>query len=290
MLGTFVEVTMQDPRPEEILHALAEAAFQELSKVQSLMSFHEPASELSRLNESAHLRALQVHPWTREVIAEAIRLGEASGGIFDIAVAPHLMKWGLLPNSFPSRTTAPGSYRDIEIHSDGTVSFRRPLILDLGGIAKGFAVDKAAEMLTRDGVHQAVVNAGGDLRFIGAPPATLLVRNPRSPHDSFIPMYVQGAAAATSAPYFTTRRRFFRKINHFVHPKSRRAGSQDVSVTVFSHSCIHADALTKIVLLAPTPVWQNVLFYENARCTVLTRDGTKIRFPEVETLSQTCVI
>lgn len=272
MLGTFVEIGIQDARPEAALHLLAEDAFQEIARVQGLMSFHDPESELSRLNEGAHLRPLRVHAWTHEVIAEAIRLGDASNGIFDIAVAPRLIQWRLLPKKSESSGHG-GTYRDIELTADEHIRFRRPLTLDLGGIAKGFAVDKAIEALARAGVAQATVNAGGDLRFIGPIPEVIMIRDPQSPHGRLIPTPVFGPAAATSAPYFTHQRRFFRTINHLVDPFTRKPAAQNSSVTAFSHSCMHADALTKIVLLSSPAVWQKLLHQENAHCVIYSASG-----------------
>src|SRR6201995_943978 len=88
LLGTFVEISISDDRPEHALHALADIAFGRIARVQSLMSFHDASSELSRLNACGHLHPLPVNEWTYEVIAEAVRLGRVSDGVFDIAVAP----------------------------------------------------------------------------------------------------------------------------------------------------------------------------------------------------------
>src|SRR6187399_2421159 len=129
LLGTFVEISIHDDRPEHALHDLAEIAFGRIARVQSLMSFHDPASELSRLNACGHLHPLPVNEWTREVISEAVRIGRASEGVFDIAVASTLVQWGFLPRHTTQSKDESGTYRDIVLHRDGRVSFRQPLLL-----------------------------------------------------------------------------------------------------------------------------------------------------------------
>ncbi len=79
-----------------------------------------------------------------------------------------------------------GTYRDIILHRDGRISFRQQLLLDLSDIAKGFAVDKAAEFLVEAGVAQATINAGGNLRFIGDLPDVVALRDPRAPRERVI--------------------------------------------------------------------------------------------------------
>ncbi|MEZ0274155.1 MAG: FAD:protein FMN transferase, partial [Roseimicrobium sp.] len=126
LLGTFVEISLSDPDlPEHDLEDMADLAFGRIARVQSLMSFHDPSSELSRLNACGHLHPLPVNEWTREVIGEAVRLSRASEGIFDIA---------------SSAAEEEGNFRDIVMHRDGRVSFRRQLSLDLGIISRGYAV------------------------------------------------------------------------------------------------------------------------------------------------------
>lgn len=280
LLGTFVEITIRDERrPNHVLQDLAEIAFGRIARVQSLMSFHDPASELSRLNACGHLHPLPVNEWTCDVIREAIRIGRASEGVFDIAVAPTLVQWGFLPRHAAHGGEEKGTYRDIVLHRDGRVSFRRPLLLDLGGIAKGYAVDKAAELLAEQGVHQAVINAGGDLRFIGERPQSLPIRDPAAPQSAHLFAQVTAPAVATSAAYFANRRHHWRKVTHILHPRTRKPMRSNVSVSVFAQTCVQADALTKVVLLDEPQAWQSLLTKENASALFVTSKGEMVRFP-----------
>lgn len=277
LLGTFVEISLTDDhQPVHVLQDLAEIAFGRIARVQSLMGFHDPSSELSRLNACGHLHPLPVNEWTREVIAEAARLGRASEGVFEIA-ASGLQSQGLQPATRKEEGTR--SFRDIVLHRDGRVSFRRPLHLDLSGVAKGFAVDKAAELLAEQGVQRAVINAGGDLRFIGARPPSLPVRDPAAPHSLHLFAQVTAPAVTSSSAHYANGRHHSRKVNHILHPRTRKPMRSNVSLSVFAQTCVQADALTKVVLLDEPRSWQALLVKENASALFVTAEGEMIRFP-----------
>src|ERR1700709_2669056 len=97
LLGTFVEITAEGPQSEERLHAEVNKAFDLIRFVQRLMSFHDPDSDVTRLNRCAHIAPLAVHPWTWHVLASAIKVSGETNGAFDITVAPKLVQWGYLP-------------------------------------------------------------------------------------------------------------------------------------------------------------------------------------------------
>ncbi len=142
LLGTVVEIAAAGG-PD--LDAAVEAAFAAVERVHRLMSFHDPASDVSRLNRDAGIRPVPVDAWTHEVIATAIDLQRGSNGAFDITVAPALQRLGLLP-ALDGRPAAEGRAAGdaIALLPGGLVRFRDPATrIDVGGIAKGFAVDRA---------------------------------------------------------------------------------------------------------------------------------------------------
>src|ERR1041385_2657632 len=146
------------------------AAFEAVATVHALMSFHETASDVSRLNREAHLHAVAVHPWTYEVLQAACELNHSSKGLFDIAVAPALQWMRLLPGVAPAPpyTMQQVTAGSLELLPGFEVRFRHPrLRIDLGGIAKGYAVDRAIAILQEQGIKAAIVNAGGDLAACG---------------------------------------------------------------------------------------------------------------------------
>jgi FAD:protein FMN transferase len=158
------------------VEASVAAAIVAVEQVQKRMSFHDPASELSELNRQASRRPVEVHPWIYAVLRRAKMISAASDGLFDVTVAPALMKAGVLPRLFDMPAATGGDWRDLELLPDNRVCFAKPLLLDLGGIAKGYAVDLAFHALRRGGCTQGSVNAGGDLRVCAAQPQLIHLR------------------------------------------------------------------------------------------------------------------
>ena len=153
------------------LNAGIDAAFEAVASVHRLMSFHEPDSDVSRLNRLASVHPVSVDPWTYEVLRIAVELHFRSRGAFDITIAPDLQALGLLPGLGEGSRDVPEarSANQVELLGDKMVRFAGPGIrIDLGGIAKGFAVDRALDALRGFGIVNGLVNAGGDLyRHLG---------------------------------------------------------------------------------------------------------------------------
>jgi thiamine biosynthesis lipoprotein len=248
LLGTFVEVTASGLAAAE-LNAAISAAFTKVEKIQNLMSAHDAGSELSLLNREAAAHPVTVSRETHEVLRRADNLASASGGAFDYTVAPLLARWGMLPA--PLKRKQFGSWRDVLLLRGRQVYFLQPLALDLGGIAKGFAVDQAIQTLRKHGVSAAVVNAGGDLRVLGEQPSWIHLRHPACPQVLAEKIQLRNAALATSSPCFTERNWRGRRVSHLVNSARRIAVAGAVSVTVRAQECWLADALTKVVLNAP---------------------------------------
>jgi FAD:protein FMN transferase len=139
-----------------------------------------------------------------------------------------------------------GSWRDIILEAAGRVRFRRPLLIDFGGIAKGFAVDRAVEILKRKRVMAAIVNAGGDLRVFGSASQVVHLRRPAEPKRAAGGVRLRERAMATSGIYFArTNRRGC--VNPILDARTGRAACDLISVTVGAANCVTADALTKVV-------------------------------------------
>jgi FAD:protein FMN transferase len=250
LLGTFVEIRASGV-PAPVLRAALEAAFGAVERVQRRMSFHEAGSDVSRLNREAARRAVQVDPWTHAVLRAARELHAETGGLFDVSVAPRLQRWGYLPETGgAARRAEPVTDQSaIALLPGDRVRFRKPLRVDLGGIAKGFAVDRAVEALRAAGVPAGFVNAGGDLRVFGSSPTTLHVRHPGAPGHVLPLLRIAEGAIATSACYHTRRRRAGRWVSPLVDPLRGRPCLRSASVSVQADTCLAADALTKIVML-----------------------------------------
>ena len=285
LLGTFVEITLEDHRSEAWLQQTASEGFGLIQSVQAMMSYHSPDSDVSRLNQCGHLTPLTVHPWTYQVMQKAVQLSIATEGAFDITQVPRLVAAGLLPPH--GRGQAPGEasrWSDIEFLKDGNmpqIFFRAPLKVDLGGIAKGFAVDKAIDFLSARGVTRAIVNAGGDLRVHGSDQMEISIRHPERPQSEMFPTRMLRPAVATSGAYFVRQRAGVSNANHIIHPRTGKMLRTSDSVSVFAPTCMEADALTKAVLLAPPLLWNQTLADHNSLALFITRKGEQVLYPSL---------
>ena len=244
-MGTLVHVRVSAADATAAQQAL-DAALAAVDRVERLMSFHDPQSELSRLNREAARAPQTVHPWTWAVLRRALRIAAASAGLFDITVAPLLVRKGLLPGSANASLQC-GNWRHIVLMSDCRVFLARPMLLDLGGIAKGFAVDRAIHELKRRGCTQGVVNAGGDLRRFGPLPHPVHLRR----RDGLVQVAeLRCGALATSAPHAAHAERLAQPLGSIFDPRSHRAWDANGAVLVAAPSCVIADALTKVAALA----------------------------------------
>jgi FAD:protein FMN transferase len=244
LLGTFVEISA-GARREALVRMGMTRAFDVIAEVQRLMSFHEAASDVSRLNRAAFCRPVRVHSWSWHVLARAQEFAVASRGAFDITIAPLLSMWGYLPIHYEGDSAA--SFRDIILLPGGLVRFARPLSIDLGGIAKGFAVDCAVEALRAEGVEAGTVNAGGDLRAFGDEAQQIHLRDPASPGRAAGVVSLQNRALATSGIYFSRKIHRGAPVSPLIDGRTRAPFLSEVSVVVSAPNCLTADALTKIV-------------------------------------------
>jgi thiamine biosynthesis lipoprotein len=253
LLGTFVDIGVAGAPPSAAEPAI-EAAFAAVARVHRCMSFHERASDLSRINREARERAVRVDPWTFAVLQAALDLNRRSAGAFDVAVAPALQRMGVLPRPADEAPSAAAcaSADDIELLDGCRVRFRRPgMAIDLGGIAKGFAVDRAVDALREHAMPSGLVNAGGDLKAFGPQPHTVHVRDPRDAGRLICAVELREEALATSGGRFDPFRSGNPLATTIIDPATGRPAQAAAGATVRAASCMIADALTKVVTVAP---------------------------------------
>ncbi len=269
LLGTLVEIRASAGGPQALVQAAIDAAFAAVERVQRLMSFHDADSEVSALNRDALRQPLRVDAQTWAVLAAAQRLSRLSEGAFDIAVGARLQDWGYLPPTpGPVQAACVGNWSDIELLDDARVRFHRPLRIDLGGIAKGYAVDCAIDTLRQAGIEAALVNAGGDLRALGQQPQPVQLRHPQHPALAAHALSLCNEALATSANYYSRRASGAAEISPLLDPRSRQPWLGSTSVSVRAADCMSADALTKLVLFAAPELAQRVLTAYDAQAYV----------------------
>jgi thiamine biosynthesis lipoprotein len=217
LLGTLVSVRSDAPE------AAVRAALGAVEAVHRLMNAHSDDGDVARINRHGHRRPVRVHCWTYRVLCAAQALSRASAGAFDPTLGRR------------------ATFEDVELLPSRRVRLRRRAKLDLGGIAKGFAVDVAVAALRRRGARTASVNAGGDLRFFARQPQVIRVRLPGDPSLAVPVVSAAECAFATSGAYFG---------GALVDPRSERTLGADHSVSVRARTCMVADALTKAVAVA----------------------------------------
>ncbi|MCM8770395.1 MAG: FAD:protein FMN transferase [Candidatus Omnitrophica bacterium] len=251
LMGTVVEVTSSDRRAAEIV-------FGEISRIENLLSKYKEYSEISQLNKKGRLK---VSPETLYIIKKAKELYELSGGVFDITVAPLLDVWGFSQRQYripPEREIKNtlklvGSEKIIIDDKKNEIRFKiKGMSLDLGAIAKGYAVDCAIKKLKEAGVKSALVNAGGDMYCLSnkdGRPWRIAIKNPRG--EGFTDyLELSDKAVATSGDY----EQFFiaegRRFSHIFNPKTGYpADAKVVSVTVVADDCLTADALATAIFV-----------------------------------------
>src|SRR5919108_3393445 len=229
LLGTFVE-TASHGKDGVHLDCAIDAAFTSIAHVHRLMSFHDPLSDVSLMNRHAFYKSVRVHPWTWRVLKCAQEFSCESNGIFDITTARQLVRWNYLPT--PDACSGSGSWRDIVLDEECRVRFRRRMIIDLGGIAKGFAVDRAVEALKHNGIPGGMVNAGGDLRTFGPAAQLIHVRHPAERRRIAGAVRLRERAMATSGIYFERRKYCGKDVSPLVDGHTGQPARELVSVSV----------------------------------------------------------
>jgi thiamine biosynthesis lipoprotein len=243
LLGTRVTIDVGGIANDDA-HRAIDAGFAEIARIHRAMSFHEQGSDVGRLNCGAADRPVAVSAATFAVLNRALELAALSGGAFDITVASQLVARGLLPR--PRSRRAPdrlATWRDIELLAQRRVRFHRPLWIDLGGIAKGYAVDRAVEIMKLAPAVDCLVDAGGDLRVQGRRARTVFLRVGQHTRDMLPALELENGSMASSGGQWRPK-----SGGIHVDGRRRRAIPAQDFVSVVARDCLAADALTKIVL------------------------------------------
>jgi FAD:protein FMN transferase len=242
----------------------------QLDRVNALMSTYDPESELSRFNTSNADEWFPVSLETAQVVAEAIRIGHLSDGALDVTVGPVVNLWSFGPEARPEGalptaqeiTTAMSAvgYHQLEVRLDPP-ALRKPSSacrVDLSSLAKGFGVDQVARTLETFGIHDYMVEVGGEIRTAGLNPAgkpwQIAVEVPMTVGRGIQRVVPLGnRAMATSGDY----RNYFEqdgvRFCHIIDPRTGRPVNHRLgSVSVLADTCMEADALaTALFVLGP---------------------------------------
>lgn len=242
LLGTIVEIAIDCES-----HAVFDAGFAAISHIHSLMSFHEPGSDLSRLKHAIGGETVTLSPETIAVLRTACDLHKASDGLFDVAIGRTMVARGFLPrDAIVHLNRFQGGMDDIEFIDQSRVRLNKRVLIDLGGIAKGYAVDQAVNALTQAGATRGIVNAGGDLRIFGDAPQPVTLRTGTG---ALLSLGDVSGCAIASSENSQTRRRSKGEIATPHIGRNGRAVIVDDIVAVNATTCMIADAMTKVAMV-----------------------------------------
>ncbi|RMF74334.1 MAG: FAD:protein FMN transferase [Acidobacteria bacterium] len=249
-------------RRDDAERALA-AAEATLRRLEALMSTWIDASEISRLNRAEAGTFVPLSPDVVEVLRAAREAYEATGGAFDATCRPLIELWraageqGRLPDEDEIRRAREASgWDDFELRDEGALKRRTTARVDLGGIAKGYAIDRALDAMRDAGVAGGLVDVGGDLHAFGQDPTgqgfAVDIRHPRRP-GVFRSLHVAGdGAVCTSGDYARWVEIDGRRYGHVIDPRTGRPAASAASVTVVAADALTADVwATTLTVLGP---------------------------------------
>jgi len=261
-----------------------DAVLDEMHRVDELMSHYKPESQLSNVNRRAANEAVRVDPELAALIERALQLSELTGGAFDITYASVGYLYDYRQHVKPSASQLASGLGAVDWHhvvvdrAGPTVRFAREGVrIDLGGIAKGYAVDRAIGILQSRGIAHAIVTAGGDSRILGdrfGRPWMVGIRHPDDADKVIVRMPLVDEAISTSGDY----ERYFdedgERYHHIIDPKTGRSAGEVRSVTIIGPDATTTDGLsTSVFVLGPERGLELVGQIAGVDAIIVRRDG-----------------
>jgi len=243
-----------------------DAAFAEIGRLDTLLNFFSEKSELSMINRNAGLSGVRVSPETMEVVEKAIEVSEKSGGAFDITIGPEISQWNFSLKIKPDDKSIKKllglvDYKLIQVDKARSTVYlkEKGMLMDLGGIAKGYAADKAVEELKKKGIRSGLVSVAGDIKAFGLKPDgtrwRVGIRNPRSTEASneiMATVEINDAAISTSGDYQRYLILDGKRFHHILDPKTGYPAQGCQGVSVIAGDGVYTDAFsTGVFVLGP---------------------------------------
>lgn len=246
-----------------------ESALDAINNVDNLMSDYKPDSEISRVNANAFARPVKVGPATFEVLEKSIEISKLTDGAFDITVGPLVKLFRTArdtgkaptPEQIADAKTKVGYEKLVLNDAEKSVSFTvKGMSLDLGGIAKGYAVDKVIEVMQQHGALGAMVDIGGDVRCFGRPPKgketwIIGLQDPNTDNGAtgiILKLKIAASAVTTSGDYQQYAIIDGKRQSHILDRKTGKSAKGLASVTIIAKNATTADALaTAVTVLGP---------------------------------------
>lgn len=265
LMDTLITINVAADSKEQAENAM-DKAFEEIEKIDKLINFFSDKSELAEINRKAGLAAVKVSPDTLELIEKAVYAAEKTYGAFDVTIGPESSLWDFPAKKKPDAVTIRKNLNLVNykwIVTDkvkSTVYLReKGMLIDLGGIAKGYAADKAAEVLKRNGIKGGLVSCAGDIRAFGLKPDgkgwMIGIRNPRmkgKDDEIMATIELKDMAVSTSGDY----ERYFildgKRYHHILDPKTGYPAEGTISVSVVAPYGVYTDSFsTAVFILGP---------------------------------------
>ncbi|UCF87447.1 MAG: FAD:protein FMN transferase [Nitrospiraceae bacterium] len=269
-MDTICTITVVSTSERQAKDAL-EAGFKEIEKLEKLLDYYSPLSEITVINKASGIHPVKVSEETLEVIKEAVKIADVTKGVFDPTIGPVMKLWGFNLKIEEYAVPSEGNvrdilrlvdYRDIKINVPESEIFlaKEGMELDLGGIAKGYAADEALDILKGKGMQAALVAIAGDIKGFGFKPDQkpwkVGIQNPRSPGDAseegeeiFATLYLENSAISTSGDY----QRFFieqgQRYHHIIDPRTGYPSSDVISVSVIAPEGLLSDGFSTGVFI-----------------------------------------
>ncbi|MFO7951991.1 MAG: FAD:protein FMN transferase [Bacillota bacterium] len=263
-MDTVVELRIQVRGEEEAAH-IKEQVFEEMERLEGLFTRTLKGSDVYRVNEHAGQKPVKVSPEVFQLTEKALEYARLSDGAFDPTIAPITDLWGFLgqeyrvpPDQELKDKLSLVDYEKIELNYEESKIYlpEKGMALELGGIAKGFIVDQAIEILLTKGIEHAFINAGGDIGLIGSRPDgepwRIGVRNPRHEQEMIAVLPVSDLAVVTSGDYERAFEEDGTRYHHILDPETGMPAEELASATILAESVAEADVLsTAIIVLGP---------------------------------------
>jgi FAD:protein FMN transferase len=261
VMGTVYEIAAYSESPERASAAIDEA-FVEIARLDEVLSNYRPESDLSRLNRDGHFHAVKVPPDLFRVIEESVKYSRISGGKFDITVAPLVDMWKaalrgerVATQTEQDKLRACVGYEKIELIPPDMVEFDSPCMrIDVGSIGKGYAVDRAVEILRANGIKDALVDAGqSSIYGMGAPPGAsaweVHLRDPSRRVDPTVMLSENSVSTSEQTPPSLLGNE---TTGHIIDPENGKPLKTKYALSVVAKTGTASDALsTTLLLLGP---------------------------------------
>ncbi|MBD3181639.1 FAD:protein FMN transferase [Candidatus Poribacteria bacterium] len=258
LMTTIVEITVVGNSGKS--NSDIDMAFKEIERIDRLMNVYSEDSEISRINNKAGIETVKVSEDTINVLTLALNLANKTEGALDITIAPLINLWGfgddkheIPPNDIIAKTIKFVDYTRLKLNSQENTVFlhEKGMKIDVSGIAKGYAVDRAIQILKERGVKNFLVNAGGDIYASGKPPGkdfwTIGIRHPRDSSKLLGVLKLKDKAVATSGDYENYFEVDGVRYCHILNPRTGFPVTDIMSATIIADTTAEADALATAI-------------------------------------------